>query len=755
MGEPRNPESPVWVRVRVRWRALHGDDGVRRRPLPEGRRKRRLRLGRFARETHVSHVKTDRHEDGHPHHQSFWLWVMCLTGVDYFSTLGYQPSIAFSATGRLTPISTLALIGVTLCAALPVYRYVAKKSFKGQGSIAMLESLLSGWKGKTLVLILLGFAATDFVITKTLSAADGAEHLVGNTYWKQCMPDALQGHRGLFVVTVFLLVLLGGVFLKGIKEAVGLAVVLVSTYMTLSAVILAAGVYYLACHPELVAAWWNHVLTGEWHLATHEAPLGISGSFLVILGTCALLFPKLALGMSGFETGVSVMPLVKGSPSDTEVRPEGRIRNTKKLLTTAAVIMSAYLFVSSVVVSVLVPPEALTHVSADGRYPINENGEEYTKEEVEKLMKDHLLSRPAADGRALAYLAHGEGPYDLGPIFGPAFGSFYDLSAILILWFAGASAMAGLLNLLPQYLPRYGMAPEWVARVRTLVCVLTGINLGVTWYFDADVDAQGGAYATGVLMLMTSAAIASTIIKWRETTDSRSTWRRIPYGFLAITVVFLYTTVQNVIEKPEGIKIASVFIAATVSIGIMSRMWRNKELRAGEIRFGGEDPSQTEFLLRGLIANGPVELVAFRGRRHLEEKKEAVKRAYSLNTAAQLIFVQVVLGDTSDFHGDLVVEIQPGDDEVFLILRGATSVAHALAKLAFEIAAMSSFVPTLRFGWSEGSPLGLAASALLFGEGNIAVLVRDLIARHEPDPNRRPLVAVADEPVTVPAYASA
>ena len=274
-------------------------------------------------------------EIGHdaPHgHQSFWIWILCLTGVDYFSTLGYQPSMAFEAAGRLAPLATVLLVLVTLFGALPVYCYVAGQSFHGQGSIAMLEKLVRGWAGKFMVLTLLGFAATDYVITKTLSAADAAEHLIHNPFWHG-MPEWLQGQ---ILLTMFMLVLLGGVFLKGFSEVIGLAVALVAVYLTLNALVIGSGLNYLAEHPQAIADWWQKVQEGDWLLK--HSPVQGSGWGSVAL-VSLLFFPKLALGLSGFETGVAVMPLIRGDATDTLDQPAGRIRNARKLLISAAVIM--------------------------------------------------------------------------------------------------------------------------------------------------------------------------------------------------------------------------------------------------------------------------------------------------------------------------------------------------------------------------------------------------------------------------------
>jgi hypothetical protein len=276
------------------------------------------------------HRRVHEEEKGHP-----WWQVVCLTGVDYFSTIGYQPAIAFLAAGVVSPLATVVLVLVTMFGALPVYRRVAAESPRGEGSLAMLEHILAWWSGKILVLVLLGFAATDFMITMTLSAADASTHLLENPY----TPPVLD-HQ--FVVTLVLLAALAAVFLRGFTEAIGIAVVLVGIYLALNAVVVGDALVHLATSGAHVADWWSALTTQH-------------ANALAVIGVALVAFPKLALGLSGFETGVLVMPQVDGGDGDPAERLARRIQGTRKLLTSAASVMAVLLLTSSFATAVLIP----------------------------------------------------------------------------------------------------------------------------------------------------------------------------------------------------------------------------------------------------------------------------------------------------------------------------------------------------------------------------------------------------------------
>lgn len=605
-------------------------------------------------------------------HSAPWWKVMCLTGVDYFSTLGYQPGIAFLAAGFLSPVATVILVLLTLFGALPIYRRIAEQSPHGEGSIALLEHLLPRWRGKALVLCLLGFAATDFVITITLSAADATAHIIENPFMPPWMEHPI-------AVTLVLLALLSAVFLKGFGEAIGLAVLIVAAYLAVNVIVVSWGLWHIAQHGALLADW-RQALSLEYSSVT-------AGFF-----AAALLFPRLALGLSGFETGVAVMPLVAGDPDETPDFPRGRIRNTKKLLVTAALVMSVMLIGSSLVTTLLIPPEAFA-----------ESG--------------------AANGRALAYLAHEH--------FGETFGTIYDITTIAILWFAGASAMAGLLNLIPRYLPRYGMAPEWAKSRRPLVLVIAGITVVVTLMFRASVDAQAGAYATGVLVLMTSAAVAVTLSAWR----AGAAWQ----PFAIISLVFVYTTATNIVERPEGIKIASVFIVTIIFVSLLSRTLRATELRVHGVVY--DDAAEQH--LRDAAASGTIRIIANRPDSGLKAEYDAKLReamdSHNLGVRDSVMFLEVQLGDSSEFIGTLAVQgVQVGGHRILRCRSSA--IPNAIAALLLEIRDRTRLVPHAYFGWTEGNPLVYVLKYLALGEGDTAPVTREVLRKAEPDPLLRPRI---------------
>ncbi|WP_420593629.1 amino acid transporter [Deinococcus sp.] len=606
-----------------------------------------------------------------------WWKVMCLTGVDYFSTLGYQPGIAALAAGALSPFATLVLVLVTLFGALPMYRRVAEESPHGDGSISMLERLLGFWPGKFLVLALIGFVATGFVITITLSAADAAAHLTENPVIKPLLGGAQ------VPVTLVLIALLGAVFLRGFNEAIGIAVGIVIVYLGLSAVVIVDGLTLVAARPQVFPDWLAALRLG------YASPLALIGASL-------LVFPRLALGLSGFETGVVVMPLIKGDESDTEAHPAGRIRNGKKLLTGAAIIMSVFLLTSALVTTLLIPAAA-------------------------------FQPGGAANGRALAYLAHTQ--------LGETFGTVYDLSTIAILWFAGASAMAGLLNIVPRYLPRYGMAPDWTRANRPLVLVFITVAFVVTLAFRASVDAQAGAYATGVLALMTSAAVAVTL------SAIRHGQRQLRWAFGVISVIFIYTISVTIIGNPEGLLIALLFIAAVLAVSFASRVQRSFELRVSRVVL--DDSAKT--LLKTFPIR-PLRLVAHRPGRftpaeyHKQELR--ARQMAHLPDEAPFLFLEVEVDDASEFSD--VVEVSGLQVGQYGILQArGSSVPNTIAALMLYLRGKAGGAPPqVYMRWSEDTPLHLALRFLIEGRGDVPPLTHEILRRAEPDRDRRPIVHV-------------
>ncbi len=603
-----------------------------------------------------------------------WWKVMCLTGVDYFSSMGFQPGISFLAAGLLSPFATLSLVLLTLFGALPAYRVIAEESPHGQGSFHIFETVLKGWAGKTCVLILLGFAVTDFVFTITMCASDASAHIVENPWFPHFQFDRI-------ILTIGMILILGGVFLKGFGEAVRISVWLVAAYLLVNLVTLTVCVQKLLLHQDLITLWINNLFAQYKSVATMS-------------GVCLMVFPQLALGLSGFETGVAVMPMIKTREKDS--LPQ-RVELTRRLLITVAAIMAVFLMVGSTVTTLLIDPKLFA-----------EGGE--------------------ANGRALAYLAH--------LYLGDTFGLIYDASTVLILWFAGASGVAALLSLVPQYLPRYGMAPGWARARKPLVLIVTAISVFIVILFRANVDAQAGAFATGLLVLIASATVAATI-----TVFNRGIVQRV--SFCLISLAFIYASIMIITTRPDGFFISVAFTALMLFSCLLSRAMRSTELRIGKVEL---DEEAASFIKKAANeAWGEIRLLAHKpDDSSYAWKIQDARFRHSIQEAeGNFIFLEVIPKDVSEFYTG-VLKVRGLESHGYPILRcHSPTVPNAIAALLLELRDTTGKMPHAYFGWTEGNPVSYAFKYLIFGEGETAPLTREILRNAEPSVEKRPQIHVA------------
>lgn len=667
-----------------------------------------------------------------------WPWVLCVIGLDYLSTLAYQPSIAFEAAGRLAPLVTVLIVFITIFFALPVYCYIAGRSPHGGGSTALLERVIPGWFGKLLLLMLLAFGAVDLVFTRTFSAATAAEHLTFNPLpaWQQTLDSATHQGEGLrqelpdwakehseglwhrqTVVALIVIVLstvAGLIFFRGYtRNFVRLAALTVLFYLALTLVVVGSGGVYLINHPQLVETWWNDVWTGNWKPGVVGNP---SGDWGALLGTCVPLLPALCLGLSGFELTLMAMPLVRGRKTDTPDRPRGVIRNTRILLVVAAVTMSSYLLMSTLVTTVLIPPEAQI-VNGQAKY------------------------------RSLAYLAHGGALSDgqpstaMNPVFGLVFGSVYDFATVGILALAGLSFAMTLASWIPPYLNRLGMEFNWSVSLGVLAYLFFGVKFVVTVYYGADVEAHRAAYLTSVLALFTFAALAATVDVLNRRTEWR--WRkifRVPPLFLLAMSVFVVCALSVVWDRPVGAAMAAAFIAVVLVVSVLTRAWRSTEFRFLSFEFADKLSEHEWEKLKA--ADNPILVPIRAGLKDLREKEIEVRLRHRIPGAVPVMFVVAEVADPSDFHHKPLIRIAPADGRIVIHITRCCSIPHALAAAAVELARTGG-VPEVHFGWSAENPLTANVHFVLFGMGNVPWMVYTLIRRADVPEERKPPVVVA------------
>jgi hypothetical protein len=705
-----------------------------------------------------------------------WWLVMGLVGLDYFSTLAYLPSIMVTESGFDFSVFVALLVAVlTLFVVLPIYLYIAGRSPHGLGATGLLESHVRGWSGKFLILVLLGFIATDFVITRTISAADAATHLIHNSSWeahsgwvdqareslREALPASLQGETADTVldwwneqvtVTVILTILAFALyffllrgFTRGFLYVTG---IIVGLFVVLNGMVVVSSLMYMAHNPDYIYNWKiYHDITTDQDPVSLVAAVSYNG----VLNAPPLAFALLALGLSGFELSMASIGLVRGRAGDDPSRPRGRIRNSRKMLTTAAVLMSLFVVGSVLSVRLLVPTRsmkeggparnrALAYLAHGGlikppehdpNAPRGERPEDEEPEGAEPNEQDEE-ARAAQQRRPAVSAA------EINPLFGPAFGTLYDVSTILILFLAGASVTVSLRDLLPQYLNRYGMEMHWARRRSLLLHLFNVAILLAILYFHASVSHQIGAYAASVYILLASAVLAAYV-------DLRARWKKsffLPMVSAPLLLVFVFFLVMAglvVWNNPAGAIIALLFIVLVLFTSALSRWYRSTELRYEGFTFADEETGVRWEQIRRLEFQ--VLVPHHPDHRTLAEKEEEIRTRHRLGPDVPIIFAEAQLGDPSDFQQHPLMHIIKVDGREIIRVSECASIAHVLAAIALEFREVGR-PPEIHFAWSEEAPVATNLKFLLFGEGNIPWLVHALIRKFEPNPARQPRVVI-------------
>lgn len=668
-----------------------------------------------------------------------WLLILGLVGVDYFSTLAYLPSIAIDAAGSLAPVAAGTVVLVTFLLALPVYWYVVGRSPDGRGATGLLEDDIPGWRGKLAVLTLLGFAAADFVITRSLSLADAAVHLIHNPHGQRLLerlpselsiddhwlwPPLEELVRRLIdpqVAITLILSLVSFVAWQIIKRGLGRGALYVTAaavgiYLLLTGWVIGSAVGYLNEHVDLWHQWREAALastgSGEQQTA-HEW-------IWAWLGIALWSFPQMVLGLSGFEMIMTLVPRVSAGKSSQQQSnsiahhaPVARVRNARKLMLVAAVIMAVYMTSAVTVTTLLVPRGA-------------------------------LLAGGAAEHRALAYLAHGEPLIASGaeeavdPLFGHAFGDVYDLATALVLCLAGASVTMGLQSLLPHYLHRLGMEISWAGKVGVILYLLNIIVLVVTIVFRASPSSQQWAYASSVLVLLAGASLAAA----KDLSIFGTGWGRAlrMAGAALAAGFFLTMTLLTTLINHSGLTIALLFVAAILISSIVSRWIRSTELRFEGFEFVDE---ATQMRWEELRRSGAKVLAPHRpGLVSLADKSRVLAHDYRIDPATPLIFIEATLGDPSNFYQQPKMKIEREGGLEVIRVSHCVSVAHVLAAICLELCRDGGVPPEIIFGWSAEPPLAANLNFLLLGEGNIPWMVKELVRKATPEAARQPRILI-------------